>query len=204
MSKYAIAVAALLASGPLAGQPLHPGPYAAVSDSSVFEPASGSVTASFTIGVSGHASPVTVSYATGDGTAFAGTDYTAVSDSVVFQPGEYLKTITVEVLADPTQSGNESFTLGITAVSAGTVVRPTGVCTIVLGTGGLRGDANADGIIDVLDVFYIVNYVFAHGPAPVSTCAGDANADGVIDANDAFYLINYLFAGGPAPTPSGC
>ena len=30
-----------------------------------------------------------------------------------------------------------------------------------------KGDVNGDGAVDVLDVFYLVNYLFAGGPAPV-------------------------------------
>jgi hypothetical protein len=30
------------------------------------------------------------------------------------------------------------------------------------------GDANGDGSVDVSDVFYLINYLFAGGPAPVS------------------------------------
>ena len=44
--------------------------------------------------------PVTVNYATADGTATAGLDYTAVSDTLTFQPGESSKTITVMVTGD--------------------------------------------------------------------------------------------------------
>jgi hypothetical protein len=28
------------------------------------------------------------------------------------------------------------------------------------------GDANADGLIDVMDIFYLINFLFAGGPAP--------------------------------------
>lgn len=65
----------------------------------------------------------------------------------------------------------------------------------------LRGDANGDGKIDVADVVYLINYLFAGGPAPQPYQAGDANCDGTIDSADVVYLINYLFAGGPPP---GC
>jgi hypothetical protein len=60
-----------------------------------------------------------------------------------------------------------------------------------------RGDANFDGKLDVADVFYLINSLFAGGPAPLSS----ADVDGVNGTNvvDVFYLINYLFAGGPAP-----
>jgi hypothetical protein len=65
----------------------------------------------------------------------------------------------------------------------------------------LRGDANGDGVIDISDVVYLINYLFIHGPAPVPLAAGDATCDGVVDASDLVYLLNYLFAHGPAP---GC
>lgn len=28
------------------------------------------------------------------------------------------------------------------------------------------GDVNGDGVVDVKDVFYLINYIFAEGPAP--------------------------------------
>jgi PKD repeat protein len=65
----------------------------------------------------------------------------------------------------------------------------------------IRGDANADGVVDISDVVYLLNYLFIHGPAPVPTLdAGDANCDRVVDASDLVYLLNYLFAHGPAPS----
>jgi hypothetical protein len=60
-----------------------------------------------------------------------------------------------------------------------------------------QGDINGDGKTDVADVFYLINFLFAGGPAPVGF--SDLNADGKTDVADVFYLINYLFAGGPIP-----
>ncbi|HNX48703.1 MAG TPA: dockerin type I domain-containing protein [Thermoanaerobaculaceae bacterium] len=71
-------------------------------------------------------------------------------------------------------------------------------------TGGLRGDANNDSAINVSDVFYLINTLFAGGPAPASLCLGDATNDGAQNVSDVFYLINFLFAGGAAPTPPTC
>jgi hypothetical protein len=65
----------------------------------------------------------------------------------------------------------------------------------------IRGDANGDGVIDVSDVVYLLNYLFINGPAPEPLEAGDATCDGMVDASDVVYLLNYLFVGGPAP---GC
>ena len=55
--------------------------------------------------------PVLVEYATSDGTAVAGTDYTAASGTLTFQPGETQKTVTVPVLDDAHDEGTETFTL---------------------------------------------------------------------------------------------
>jgi hypothetical protein len=64
-------------------------------------------------------------------------------------------------------------------------------------TGKPKGDASGNGVLDVQDVFYMINRLFAAGPAQV--CSADVNADGAFSVLDAFYLINFLFAGGPAP-----
>jgi hypothetical protein len=63
--------------------------------------------------------------------------------------------------------------------------------------GSYAGDANGDGVVDIGDVFYMINNLFAGGPAPVKN--SDVNADGHLDIADVFFAINYLFAGGPAP-----
>jgi hypothetical protein len=62
-----------------------------------------------------------------------------------------------------------------------------------------RGDANADGIIDISDVVYLLNYLFIRGPEPIPLEAGDATCDGIVDASDIVYLENYLFIAGPLP-----
>jgi uncharacterized delta-60 repeat protein len=65
----------------------------------------------------------------------------------------------------------------------------------------LRGDANGDGVINVTDVVYLINYLFIDGPAPDPVLVGDVNCDGVVNVTDVVYLINYLFIGGPPPCP---
>ena len=63
----------------------------------------------------------------------------------------------------------------------------------------ITGDANKDGIVDVGDVVYLINYLFKSGPAPSPLPAGDATCDGNVDVGDVVYLINYLFKGGLPP-----
>ena len=60
-----------------------------------------------------------------------------------------------------------------------------------------RGDANGDGLITAPDIFYMLNHLFAGGPAPI--VQSDFNGDGALTVADVFYAINYLFAGGPGP-----
>jgi DNA-binding beta-propeller fold protein YncE len=67
----------------------------------------------------------------------------------------------------------------------------------VIGDVPLRGDANGDGAVDVVDIFFLVNTLFAAGPQPLGLA--DANADGSVDVSDIFYLINAFFSGGPPP-----
>jgi hypothetical protein len=60
----------------------------------------------------------------------------------------------------------------------------------------LCGDANGDGIVDIADVVYLIDYLFISGPVPEPSVAGDANCDGMVDVADIVYLINSLFLGG--------
>jgi streptogramin lyase len=72
------------------------------------------------------------------------------------------------------------------------------ISTVSLSAGiSTPGDVNGDGQVTVADVFYLINDLFAGGPAPIGS--GDTNGDGLVTVSDVFYLINYLFAGGPAP-----
>ena len=56
------------------------------------------------------AGAVTVDYATADGTAEAGSDYTATSGTLTFAAGETSKTVNVPVLDDAVDEGEETFT----------------------------------------------------------------------------------------------
>ena len=55
--------------------------------------------------------PVSVDYATKDGTAAAGADYTAASGTLTFAAGETEKTVSVPLLDDSIDEGKEMFTL---------------------------------------------------------------------------------------------
>ena len=65
----------------------------------------------------------------------------------------------------------------------------------------IRGDANGDQVINVTDIIYMMNYLFRHGPPPVSFVSGDANCDDDLGILDVVLLINYLYKEGVTP---GC
>lgn len=61
------------------------------------------------------------------------------------------------------------------------------------------GDADASNAIDIDDAVYLINYIFASGPAPSPYLAGDPDFSGVVDIDDVVWLIAYIFSGGSAP-----
>ncbi|RVT98545.1 hypothetical protein EOD42_00010 [Rhodovarius crocodyli] len=121
-------------------------PELGISDIAVTEPASGTKGATFTITLS-HASTevVQVAYATADGTAHAGSDYTAVSGTLVFNPGETSKTVTVQVAGDGIAEGSETFALNLTHAAGATPPSLSATATIsdpVSSSGYLHTDGN--------------------------------------------------------------
>ena len=73
---------------------------------------------------------VTVDYATADGTATAGEDYTAASGTLSFANGERVKTIAVPVLDDAIDEGEETFTLRLSNARGARITDGEAVGTI--------------------------------------------------------------------------
>ncbi len=74
---------------------------------------------------------VKVDYATTDGTARAGEDYTATSGTLTFAPGTVKRTVSVPVLDDSTDEGEESFTLTLSNASGAVIADGEAMGTIV-------------------------------------------------------------------------
>jgi uncharacterized delta-60 repeat protein len=81
----------------------------------------------------GSAGTVTVQYATADGTAVAGTNYTATSNTLTFGPGETSKTFNIAVRDDGVFGPDKTVTLSLSTPGGGaTLGSPaTAVLTIV-------------------------------------------------------------------------
>ena len=93
--------------------------------------------------------PVTVGYATANGTATAA-DFTAATGTLTFAPGVTSQTITVTLANDTSFEGSETFTVNLTAPSGATLGTATSTTTIVddgTGTGGTNNDAPAVGSV---------------------------------------------------------
>ena len=90
-----------------------PGPAAlSVADAQVKEGPDATLAFAVTLDRVRHAA-VTVDYATRDGTAVAGADYTNTSGTLTFVAGETRKTVDVQVLADSQDEGSETMTLAL-------------------------------------------------------------------------------------------
>jgi|SRR5829696_91217 len=61
--------------------------------------------------VRGDVGPITVDYATADGTAKAGLDYTPVSGTLDFSAGAFSRTITIPILSDQVYEASEQFSI---------------------------------------------------------------------------------------------
>ncbi|MFC0406927.1 DUF4214 domain-containing protein [Roseomonas elaeocarpi] len=109
-------------------------PSLSVSDAVLVEGNSGTQPMTFTATLS-HASdsPVFVHWATVDGTATAGSDYTATGGDIVFAPGQTSVNFQVPVLGDTATEPNENFSVVLTNPSGATLADATG-------TGTIRGD----------------------------------------------------------------
>jgi hypothetical protein len=61
-------------------------------------------------------------YATANGSATAGSDYTAISGSLAFSPGQTSKTVNVTVAGDITLEPNETFSMNLGGTTTGAKV----------------------------------------------------------------------------------
>lgn len=75
--------------------------------------------------------PVSVNYTTQPGTATAGSDYTTISSTVAFAPGQTTRTIFVQILDDSGVESNETFFVNLSGPVGGMITDSQGVGTII-------------------------------------------------------------------------
>ncbi len=113
-------------------------PTLTINDISVNEGNSGTTNATFTVtlsNVQGAPGPITVNYATSNGSATAGSDYTATSSTLTFNApfnqNTITQTIIVPVIGDTTVESNETFNVNLTGNVGATLIDSQGAGTIV-------------------------------------------------------------------------
>ncbi|MEH1819450.1 MAG: Calx-beta domain-containing protein [Nostoc sp.] len=112
-------------------------PTLSINDISVTEGNTGTTNATFTVTLSAAStSAVTVNYATANGTATSGSDYTATTGTLTFNPGNTSKTLTVAVTGDTIFEPNETFFVNLSNATNSTIADNQGLGTI------LNDDAN--------------------------------------------------------------
>jgi len=77
------------------------------------------------------------------------------------------------------------------------------VFSVVITYAYVCGDANGDEAVNLLDVLYVIDFLYSDpsGPAPIPPEAGDANADGDINLLDVLYFIDFLYGSPAGPEP---
>jgi chitinase len=107
-------------------------PALSVADATVIEGDAGTVVLKFVVTLSAaSATPVTVNFATADGTALAGSDYAARSGTLTFAAGETRKVVKVTVSADALAESDELMRLVLSGASGATILDGTATGTIV-------------------------------------------------------------------------
>jgi hypothetical protein len=107
------------------------GPVLTIADVTLAEGHSGTKNALFKVSLArASTSTVTVKYATANGTAQAGSDYTATSGVLTFLAGQLARTVSVAVRGERVKEGNETFFVNLSAPSGATMLDGSGLGTI--------------------------------------------------------------------------
>jgi hypothetical protein len=107
-------------------------PGLSIDDVNVAEGDAGTTPATFTVSLDRPSpTPVTVDFATADGTAVAPADHAATTGTVTFAPGETSRPVTVPVNGDTVDEPDETFTVTLSAAGGAAITDAVGVATIV-------------------------------------------------------------------------
>ena len=110
-------------------------------------------------------------------------------------------TATAVISGTPNWAATFYFTIKVTDTGTPEFTDARGYALTVNEPGAIYGDADGNGVINVGDVVYLIDYIFNGGPAPDPLWTGDCDCNGLVNIADVVYLINYVFGGGPPP---GC
>ncbi|MFH1555784.1 MAG: Calx-beta domain-containing protein [Pseudomonadota bacterium] len=179
----------LVNGAPVGGDPAPVLPTLAVADATVTEGNAGTSDLAFTVSLSAaSATPVTVTYATANGTASAGADFAALTGTLTFAPGETSKLVHVQVTGDTAVETNETLSLNLTNPTGATLAHASGTGTIL-----------NDDVAPVPPVVSIADATLAEGNAGTSDFAFTVTLD---KAATGLVSVQYATANGIASAGS--
>ena len=111
--------------------PASPPPPVYIGDLTINKPTAGTTVATFAISLAAASNQtVTVNYATADGTALGGTDYTFTSGTLTFGPGVRTQLLSVTILSNILSKANDVFYVTLYSPSNATLGSSRGTVTI--------------------------------------------------------------------------
>lgn len=116
------------------------------------------------------AAPVRVEYETLDGTAVAGSDYTAASGEIIFAPGETRRFIDVAVRGDATPEANEDFVLELRNPTGAILAESQARAVLINDDGSalsVTDPSSAEGNAGLREMVFTV-MVSAASPSPIA------------------------------------
>ncbi|MFH2035569.1 MAG: dockerin type I repeat-containing protein, partial [Candidatus Zixiibacteriota bacterium] len=105
-----------------------------------------------------------------------------------------------EVSSGPADSFHCCDTLLSAHLDTSNVKIESGMLTVLF---GICGDVNCNGSVNILDITYLISYLYKGGPVPCEAWRADVNSNGAVNILDITYLISYLYKGGPDPNCGG-
>ncbi len=141
-----------------------PLPSISVADVALVEGNSGTTNMVFTLSLSGPSSQtVTVNYATANGTATAGSDYTAASGTAIFAPGSTSAQVVVAVNGDTQIEVNDTLTLNLSGAANASIATASVTGTITNDDGTSMNLIQGSGIGEFIDGTAAADLIYAGG-----------------------------------------
>jgi hypothetical protein len=114
----------------------------------------------------------------------------ALPDDVTLDP------ITGVISGTPTSVGRSDF---LVMVSDASIPPLTATQALSITITFVCADVNNDDLLNLMDVSYLISYLYREGPEPMPMEAANINGDGDVSLLDATYLISYLYREGLEP-----
>ena len=173
------------------------------ADVTVIEGTGGTSFATFTVSRSSGFGIASIAYATADGSALAGRDYTAASGTLTFAEGERSKTITVAINPDSANEADETFFLNLSNPQGVTVTDAQARATIVNDDTGPVAIYNIQGAAQVSP--FAGQTVTTSGIVTAVNATGywiqDPTGDGLFGTSDGVQV--FIGAAGPTGVVAG-